>query len=75
MNTIHGEYIVTVDENIIAVTMLGAFTIEGIKACIKEVRMKTESLKDKVFCLMSNILQLSGATPDANDEINKKENQ
>ena len=71
MNNRHGNYIATVSGNIISVTMLGAFNIDGVKACIKDVQLIINNLGDNSFYLMSNILQFSGATPDAYDEINK----
>ena len=50
--------------------MLGAFNIEGIKACLLDVRLTIESLGEQSFSLLINILQLLGATAEAYDEVN-----
>ena len=69
MNTIHGDYSVTVSEKIITVILKGAFNEIGFQSFILQVREAVEAFSGNPFYILIDASELIGATPDAFSEL------
>ncbi|WP_435236848.1 hypothetical protein ACR30L_04505 [Psychromonas sp. PT13] len=71
MNLEHGIFTVTVDTNIIIITMKGSFNEFGARALIDSIKAKIKSFKSAKFSIIVEDLELEGMTPEGYKEINK----
>jgi len=67
----HGNFHISVEHNIIIINMSGAFNELGIKNCIEGIKNKLVCFEKRSFCILSNAVELLGATPEAYLEIEK----
>ena len=74
MSLEHGKSIISVDDDIITVTVIGMFNKEGLIRTIEELKSVIESFHQNKFKTLFDYLKAEGATPDAYDEINKCNN-
>lgn len=61
----HGENTIVVKENIIHITLKGAFNEYGAKDVSIKTKEIIRSFKQKKFMVLANLLNLDGATPEA----------
>ena len=67
----HGESSVTIDGNIISVTLLGAFNEYGLQEIANALKHTIEGLQGRKFSILVNALEFQGATPEAYVELDK----
>lgn len=67
----HGKYSVTVNENIIIVTLIGSFNEHGTKICIDLIKDKIAAFHGKRFSILMNNLDFLGGTPEAYEVSNQ----
>ena len=67
----HGKSYISVDGDLIAVKIIGAFNKEGMIRSIKELKSVIESFDQKNFKLLFDYSQAEGGTPDVFDKINE----
>ena len=67
----HGENTVIVKENIIHVTLKGAFNEYGAKDVSNKTKEIIRAFNQKRFTILINLLSLDGATPDAFNTSNE----
>jgi hypothetical protein len=61
----HGESRIILKENIIHVTLKGAFNEYGAKDVSKKTKEIIDSFNQQKFMILANLLNLNGATPEA----------
>jgi len=67
----HGKSYISVDDDIITVTAIGAFNKEGIIKVVKELESIIKGFNQKEFKLLFDYSQTEGGTPDVFNEINE----
>ena len=67
----HGKSYVSVDGDLIAVKVTGAFNKEGMLQSIEELKSAIESFNQKKFKLLIDYTQAEGGNPDVFDKINE----
>jgi len=65
----HGKNQVSIQDNIISITLNGPFNEYDFKDLSQKVKQAVEKCDGKDFCILVNDLQLLGATPEAYDEL------
>ncbi|MCW8833329.1 MAG: hypothetical protein OQK09_02195 [Colwellia sp.] len=65
MNEEHGENTIHVKDNIIYVTLAGAFNEHGAENVSKKATQIISTFNHKKFMILINLLKLDGATPEA----------
>lgn len=65
----HGEFDISISDNIVQIKFMGSFNEYGIKAAFCELRKVIEKFNGKKFLLISNYNGVEGATPETFDEI------
>lgn len=71
MSAEHGQYTISVDEDIITVKAVGAFNQEGIVTVIEELKLVIERLSSDNFKLLFDYTETEGGTPEVFDKINE----
>lgn len=71
MNKEHGQYFISIDNDIIFIKAVGAFNVEGVIEAIRDTKQFIESQKLQCFKLLVDYLDLEGLTPDAFDKLNE----
>ncbi len=71
MVTEHGESSISIDGDIITVTAVGAFNLEGIVKVIAELKLIIGSFCQKEFKLLFDYSQTEGGTPEVFEKINE----
>jgi len=66
----HGKYVVTVEGNLIIVTLEGSFNDYGIKKCIDQIKGAIEGLEVGFYMLMK-CSDMMGSTPESFAEVEK----
>ncbi|MBA6290872.1 hypothetical protein H4J58_04825 [Colwellia sp. MB3u-70] len=61
----HGENTIVLKENIIHITLNGAFNEYGAKDVAQKTKEIIAALKQDRFLILANLLSLDGATPEA----------
>ena len=64
----HGSFIVNVEDDIIYITIKGAFNSESIKYLFDEIKKQILSFAGKPFYIFHNALEFTGATPNCYKE-------
>jgi hypothetical protein len=67
----HGQFAISINDNIVKIKFIGCFNDYGIKGAFSELRKVIENFNGKKFLLISNYCEVDGATPEAFDEIVK----
>ena len=71
MNLVHGEYGITVDDNIISIAISEAFNEYCIIQLTAELKLIVSSFPHKAFFLIVDLLNSEGGTPEAFEESRK----
>ena len=71
MTKAHGKSSISIDGDIITVTSIGSFNVEGIVQVIDELTLIIEDLNNKEFKLLFDYLQTEGGTPEVFEKINE----
>jgi len=71
MCLIHGDSQVEIEENLINVTLLGAFNDHAVIEVSNKIKMAIEAFEGEPFTMIINALSFNGATPEAYMEANK----
>jgi len=69
----HGEFEIDIDNNVIKVTVQGAFNDVGAKALVTQLKSLLISLDKQPFAILANLLAFDGGTPEVfimSDEFN-----
>lgn len=67
----HGEYNLTVNENIIRLELVGSFNIETARVVYRKLKKIIKTFKNKPYYIIENITHFLGATPEAYEVANK----
>lgn len=73
MQAQHGEFEIDIDNNVIKVTVQGAFNDVGAKALVTQLKSLLISLDKQPFVILANLLAFDGGTPEVfimSDEFN-----
>lgn len=73
MQAQHGEFEIDIDNNVIKVTVQGAFNDVGAKALVTQLKSLLISLDKQPFAILANLLAFDGGTPEVfimSDEFN-----
>jgi hypothetical protein len=73
LHTLHGEFNINLDQDIINITVKGAFNDVGAKAVIEQLVQHITTLNNEPFAILANLLEFEGGTPDVfavTDEFN-----
>lgn len=64
MQVQHGEFEIVLDNNIIKITVQGAFNDVGAKALVEQLMPLIVSLDNQPFAILANMLAFDGGTPE-----------
>ncbi|NRA21909.1 MAG: STAS/SEC14 domain-containing protein [Oceanospirillaceae bacterium] len=67
----HGSNQVSIQDNIITITLIGSFNEYDFKDIAQKVKQAVAEYNGKQFCILVNDVQLFGATPEAYEELEK----
>lgn len=73
MHALHGEFDINIENDIINITIKGAFNDVGAKAVIEQLVQHITTLKNEPFAILANLLAFEGGTPEVfavSDEFN-----
>ena len=68
----HGSNQVSIQDNIITITLIGSFNEYDFKDIAQKVKQAVAEYNGKQFCILVNDVQLFGATPEAYEELEKQ---
>lgn len=60
----HGEYKITVDNNIVTICLKGSFNKQAVTCCTTEIKRIVEDNYPNKFCILFDNSEYTGCTPD-----------
>ena len=69
MGNEHGVFRVSVQGNIVMARLSGCFNESGAEAVTDQIRSAIESFEGQPFCMLMNVLECPGGTPEAYENI------
>ncbi len=73
MHALHGEFNINIENDIINITVQGAFNDVGAKAVTEQLVQHITALNNEPFAILINLLEFEGGTPEVfavSDEFN-----
>jgi hypothetical protein len=73
LQVLHGEFNINIDNDIINITVKGAFNDFGAKAAFEQLMQHISAFNNKPFAILINLLGFEGGTPEVfavSDEFN-----
>jgi hypothetical protein len=64
LHTLHGEFDISIDSDIIKITVKGAFNDVGAKALAEQLERHIMTLNNEPFAILANLLEFEGGTPE-----------